>query len=178
MQNTHLQRRPPSAASSVGMNRLLEGPASWLVTFLLIPALLIAALLLPPVRLLDRLQVLTYSRIGTSGGAITDPDGTLVTFPKEGMNGFFLASIKSTPRADFLAGQAGSKLYEAASRMQDYNLIPRSPFYRVDKQGTSPSQVILTIPIPNDSLPYETLGLYTWTGSAWELLPSAVIPAA
>ena len=106
MQNTHLQRRPPSAASSPGTNRLLEGPASWLVTFLLIPALLIAALLLPPVRLLDRLQVLTYSRIGTSGGAITDPDGTLATFPKEGMNGFFLASIKTTPRADFLAGQA------------------------------------------------------------------------
>lgn len=172
MQNTHLQRRPPSSG---GVSQMLEGPASWLVTFLVIPALLIAALLLPPVRLLDRLQVLTYTRIGTSGGSITDPDGTLITFPKEGMNGFFLASVKSTPRADFLAGQAGSKLYEAASRMQDYNLSPRSPFYRIDKQGTAPGQAILTIPIPNDSLPYETLGLYTWTGSAWELLPSEVI---
>ncbi|CAN5826926.1 hypothetical protein BH10CHL1_BH10CHL1_07050 [soil metagenome] len=176
MQNTHLQRRSPSrSASSGSVSRFVEGPASWLITFLLIPGLLIAALLLPPVRLLDRLQVLTYTRIGSSGGAIADPDGALVTFPQEGMNGFFLASIKSTPRADFLAGQAGSKLYEAANRMQDYNLIPRSPFYRIDKQGTAPSQAILTIPIPNDSLPYETLGLYTWTGSAWELLPSTVL---
>ncbi len=177
MQNTHLQRRSPSrsAPSSGSMGRFVEGPASWLITFLLIPALLIAALLLPPVRLLDRLQVLTYTRIGSSGGAIADPDGTLVTFPQEGMNGFFLASIKSTPRADFLAGQAGSRLYEAANRMQDFNLIPRSPFYRIDKQGTAPGQAILTVPIPNDSLPYETLGLYTWTGSAWQLLPSTVL---
>jgi uncharacterized protein YraI len=178
MQNTHLQRRPPSRsapASSGSVTRFVEGPASWLITFLLIPALLIAALLLPPVRLLDRLQVLTYTHIGATGGAIADPDGTLITFPQEGMNGFFLASVKSTPRADFLAGQAGSRLYDAANRMQDYNLIPRSPFYRIDKQGTAPSQAILTVPIPNDSLPYETLGLYTWTGSAWELLPSTVL---
>ncbi len=54
MQNTHLQRRPPSraaSASSGSVTRFVEGPASWLITFLFIPALLIAALLLPPVRL-------------------------------------------------------------------------------------------------------------------------------
>ncbi len=155
MQNTQLQRRPPSSptnASSGNVARLVEGPASWLITFLLLPILLLAALILPPVRLLDRLQVLTYTRIGSTGGAISDPDGTLVTFPQEGMNGFFLASIKDTPRADFLAGQAGSKLSEAANRMQDYNLVSRSPFYRIDKQGASPGQAILTVPIPNYSL--------------------------
>ena len=175
MQNS-IQRRssPPPPPSSGGFGRLVEGPASWLISFVLIPGLLAAALLLPPVKLLDRLKVFAYTRISAAGGAISDNDGTLVVFPGEGMNGFFLASIKGTPRADFLEGQAGSKLYEAAQQMPKY-LSPRSPYYSVDSQGTMPTQAILTIPIPNDSLPYETLGLYTWTGNAWELLPSTVL---
>ncbi|MDQ3249477.1 MAG: SH3 domain-containing protein, partial [Chloroflexota bacterium] len=175
MQNS-IQRRssPPPAPGSSGINRLVEGPASWLISFLIIPGLLVTALILPPVRLVDRLKVFAYTRIGASGGAIIEADKTQITFPAENMAGFFLASIKSTPRPNFLEGEAGSQLYEAASQMPS-DLSPRSPFYRVDSQGTEPTGAILTIPIPNDSKPYETLGLYTWTGSAWVLLPSTVL---
>lgn len=60
MQTSRLDRR----SSSGGMGRLFEGPAAWLVTFLVIPALIVAVLLLPPVSLLDRLQTFTYTRIG------------------------------------------------------------------------------------------------------------------
>jgi hypothetical protein len=168
MQNTRLERRP---ASSGGANRLFEGPAAWLVTFVVIPGLLVAVLLLPPVSLIDRLQSFTYDRIGANGGSIQDPDGTIVNFPAEGIIDSFQAKLESTPRTEFVAGQAGSEMYEAAENLP-LELIAKSPVYHVDLRGPAPANAILTIPIPNDSLPYETLGIYEWTGSTWRHMPS------
>ena len=172
MQTSRLDRR----SSSGGMNRLFEGPAAWLVTFLVIPALIVAVLLLPPVSLLDRLQTFTYTRIGVNGGAVTESDGTIVNFPAEGIISGFRAQIKSTPRTDFVEGQAGNELYEAAQNMPE-NLVAKSPVYRIDVRGREPAQAVVTIPIPNDSLPYETLSLYEWTGRNWRHVPAAVLPA-
>ncbi|MCC9075522.1 SH3 domain-containing protein [Litorilinea aerophila] len=177
MQNTRFEPRlesRPSIWSSIG--RVLEGPAAWLLTFVVIPALVIAALLLPPISLMSRLQAFTYTRIGVAGGAIRDPDGTIVNFPAEGIQRGFLATIESTPRAEFIEGQAGRELYEAARDLPDY-LIPKSPFYKVKLIGTEPTQVILEIPIPNDSLPYETLGVYSYRDGRWWHLPNVVYPA-
>src|SRR5690606_13455049 len=150
------------------------GPAAWIITLVVLPALLILALLLPPISLLDRLQAFTYTRITSAGGAITDPDGTVINFPAEGVRSTFMATVESTPRTSFIEGQAGRDIYEAARIVPDH-LIPISPFYDVKLVGTEPAQSILSIPIPNDSLPYETLGLYTWDGSRWEHLPSTVL---
>jgi uncharacterized protein YraI len=171
MQNTRLERRP---ASSGGANRLFEGPAAWLVTFVVIPGLLVAVLLLPPVSLIDRLQSFTYDRIGANGGSIQDPDGTIVNFPAEGIIDSFQAKLESTPRTEFVAGQAGSEMYEAAENLP-LELIAKSPVYHVDLRGPAPANAILTIPIPNDSLPYETLSVYEWTGDEWQHIPSTVL---
>ena len=38
-----------------------------------------------------------------------------------------------------------------------------------------PTAAILTVPIPNNAEPYQTLSLYEWTGEAWEFVPSQVI---
>ena len=171
MQNTRYGMRP-SAWSGIG--KFVEGPAAWLVTFIVLPVLLIVVLLLPPVNLLGRLQAFTYTRIGVNGGAIEDPDGTRLNFPAEAVESSFMANLTSTPRPEFIEGQAGRDLYDAARNLPDH-LIPKSPYYDVELVGGSPSQAIITIPIPNDSLPYETLGLYTWTGEKWEHLPSLVL---
>ena len=171
MQNTRLDRRPPSSG---GLARLVEGPAAWLITFLVIPGLLIVALLLPPISLLDRLQAFTYTRIPASGGAIADPDGTTVSFPDEGVESGFFASIGSVPRADFLSGSAGNDLYDAVKALPT-NLVPKSPLYEVQTQGTQPVLAYLRIPVPTDSGPYETLGVYSWNGTAWEHVPGAVV---
>ncbi len=171
MQSTRLERR---SSSWTGISRLIEGPLGWLMTLLVIPVLIVAVLLLPPVSLLDRLQVFTYTRIGVSGGAVADPDGTLVNFPAEGISVGFSANVTSVPRPDFLAGQVNQQLYQAASKLPSY-LVAKSPFYQVDISGASPSQVVLSIPIPNDSLPYQTLGLYTWTGTDWIHIPNTVV---
>jgi uncharacterized protein YraI len=171
MQNTRFGTR--SGAWS-GIGRMLEGPAGWIITLVVLPVLLVLALLLPPVNLLDRLQAFTYTRITSAGGAITDADGTVVNFPAEGVRATFQAAVESTPREDFIEGQAGRDLYDAARNLPDH-LIPKSPYYDLEMVGDKPGQAILTIPIPNDSLPYETLGVYTWDGAAWTHIPSTVL---
>lgn len=171
MQNTRLDRRSPSSG---GLTRLVEGPAAWLITFLVIPGLLVAALFLPPVRLLDRLQNFTMTRIPASGGAVSDPDGTMVSFPDEGVDASFSAEVSSVPRADFLAGNAGKDLYSAVEALPT-NLVPKSPLYKINTSGTQPALTVLHVPIPTDSGAYETLGLYSWDGLRWSHVPSTVI---
>ena len=171
MQNTRYGSR---TSASGGIGQLVEGPAAWLVTFVVLPVLLVLALLLPPVSLLDRLQASSNTRISAAGGAITDADGAVVNFPPEGLQSSFTASISSAPRPEFIEGQAGKDAYEAARNLPDY-LIPKSPYYEVKVSGAEPAMAVLSVPIPNDSLPYETLGLYSWTGSEWVHLPSRVL---
>ena len=170
MQNTRLEMR---TSFWDGLARLVEGPVAWLFTLVIIPVLVIAVLLLPPISLMNRLQALTYTRITPAGGMVSDPDGTTASFPVEGVTSSFLASLDSVPRSDFVEGQAGRDLYEAAANLPDH-LIPKSPLYQLDVRGSAPSSVILTIPIPNDSLPYETLGVYSWVGDEWVHLQNAV----
>jgi SH3-like domain-containing protein len=171
MQNSQLETR---SALGAGSGRSSGNRASWLITLVLIPILLIVALLLPPINLLDRLQALSYTRITPSGGMVTEADGTIVNFPAEGVVSSFYAALASTPRADFIAGQGGRDLYDAASNLPQ-NLIPKSPVYHLDVRGATPEMSILDVPIPNDSLPYETLAVYEWTGADWRVLPSQVL---
>jgi len=152
------------------------GRLSGAITLILLVLLILVALLLPPINLLERLQALTYTRVTPAGGMLTDPDGTTVVFPAEGVSSSFFAKLESTPRADFIAGEGGSNLYDAASNLPQY-LIPKSPYYRMDVRGPNPTLTELDIPIPNDSLPYETLGLYNWNGSEWHLVPNQVLVA-
>jgi uncharacterized protein YraI len=173
MQHSRLERR---SSSWNAFTRLVEGPIGWVLTLLVIPVLIVAVLLLPPINLLDRLQLFTYTRVTTSGGAVTEPDGTTATFPQEGIAGTFLVQLSSIPRPDFMMGNTSQELVSALKALPDY-LIPKSPFYQLDVRGTAPGQTMLTIPIPNDSLPYETLDLYTWDGNAWAHLPNNILAA-
>ncbi|MCB9156531.1 MAG: SH3 domain-containing protein [Caldilineaceae bacterium] len=172
MQNTQFET--PSTTWS-GLGRLLEGPVGWLITLILIGVLLAAALLLPPVNLLERLGGLATTRIPAGiGGSVRDPDGTLLNFPGEGVQSAFSASLESTPRADFIEGRGGQDIYTAASTLPNF-LVPKSPLYHTTVSGQAPDTTIVSIPIPNDSLPYETLDLYMWTGQSWEHLPNEVL---
>ncbi len=173
MQHSRLERRSPSWS---GFTRLVEGPLGWIVTLVVIPVLIVAVLLLPPIRLLDRLQLFTYTRVTTDGGSVTDPDGTVASFPAEGVVSTFLAQLGSTPRADFLAGQVNAQLLAAANQLPDF-LVPKSPIYELDIRGTDPSQLLITIPIPNESTPYETLGVYAWNGERWAHIPNQILVA-
>ena len=57
----------------------------------------------------------------------------------------------SSTRPEFIEGQAERAL--RSRRQHPDFLIPKSPFYDIEVLGTEPDGVVLSIPIPNDSLP-------------------------
>jgi len=135
--------------------------------------LIIAALLLPPIALPQKLATRGMQTIpAATDSNVTDPDGTKVAFPAYGVPDSFRAQISSTPRDAFNNGEGGEEVVAAANALAGLPLIPRSPLYAVETSGGEPTASIITMEIPNDSLPYETLDLYEWTGSEWSFLPN------
>lgn len=160
------------------LTRLLEGKrSSRIINFAVIPLLLIAALLLPPISVASRIADIGTTRIPAEGGVLVDADGTQVSFPAAGIAAPFNGSINSVPRMDFLAGGAGAELRQAADAIPDEQLVAKSPFYQLKLRGKAPTQAVWTIPIPNDSEPYETLDVYAWdqTTASWQWLPHSII---
>ncbi len=142
---------------------------------LVLPALIIIALLLPPISLIDRIQRLSYTTIDRNGGSLMDPDGTTIVFPPENVMESFQVNLVSIPRVEFLDGNAGQEWIAARDALAGAGLEAKSPIYEVAVRGGSADQSIVQIPIPNDSQPYETLELYSWDGDSWEFVPSSVL---
>ena len=68
------------------LGRLLEGKwTGWIINLVVIPGLLVASLLLPPVSIRENLFEADFSRIDAGGGSVTDPDGTQVTVFSDGV---------------------------------------------------------------------------------------------
>jgi hypothetical protein len=154
----------------------LEGKRSGVVAYGVIAVLVIAALLLPPVSASERLMGSGYSSIDSeAGGSVTDPDGMQVTLWSGGMTGDVKLRETSVPMASFLDGSAGSRLVEAAKTLPA-TLLVKSPIYEIDARGESPTAVDLSIPVPNNAEPYETLSLYHWNGTDWLFVPSQLVP--
>jgi spore germination protein YaaH len=157
--------------------RWVDGKRSkYVVTFVVIPLLIIATLLLPPISAATRIADLGTSPIGEAGGAIADPDGTQVVFLPGTVTEPFRASVSSIPRVSFLEGSAGQDLLEAAKSIPP-DLVARSPFYQLELHGEAPSQSTWVMPIPNDSEPYDTLDVYAWESQSqsWQWLPHNII---
>jgi hypothetical protein len=157
------------------LERLLTTKTGTRLLTAVILILVAATLVLPPVSLGERILDRGHQVIPLEGGAVVDPDGTQVTFPATAMTGPAKVKLTSIPRTIFLEGSAGKALVAAAQAIPN-TLIPRGPLYTLSLRGRDkPAAATLTVPIPNDSEPYETLDLYTWDGTAWRWLPSQVI---
>jgi hypothetical protein len=144
------------------------------INLILVAAIVLSILLLPPVSLTKRLKKDDHVALGQDAWSVTDPDGTQFTVLPEGLNGQLKAKLSSVPRDDFLSGTAGEDLIEAAESVPSY-LDIKSPIYQLDLRGERPTAAVLTIPIPNDAQPYETLDVYAWTETGWMWVPSQVI---
>ena len=85
---------------------IVEGPlGSFLITFILIPLLIILVLILPPVSLADRIMSIGYTRIGLhEGGSVQEPDGMEVNFLPEGVRETFRVKLDTVSRSAFVAG--------------------------------------------------------------------------
>lgn len=147
-----------------------------ILTFVVIPLLIIAALLLPPVSAVQRINGMGAATVNEEGGVIQDPDGAQVIFDPGTVNQPIRARLSSVPRVNFLEGSAGKDLLAAAKAIPP-TLIPKSPYYQLALRGQEPSASRWVVPIPNDSEPYETLDVYTWenAGQHWQWLPHNII---
>ncbi|MEA3338097.1 MAG: SH3 domain-containing protein [Chloroflexota bacterium] len=138
--------------------------------------LLILAMVLPPVSLPSRIASAGMESISANTDSeVSNSDGTHVAFPAYGVAQDFRTKLTSIDRLKFLAGEAGEEARLAAEQLPG-NLIPKSPLYSLESKGTAPLASVLTVGVPNDSLPYETLDLYSWADSQWQFIPSHVIP--
>lgn len=145
-----------------------------IINILLIVVIIVSALWLPPISIGKRLSEGGYAALGEEIWSIADADGTILTVRPEGLRGKLKAKLYSVPRADFIAGSSDEDLVPAAAALPSFVDI-KSPIYRLALRGELPSAALLTVPIPNDALPYETLDMYAWTGSSWTWVPSRVI---
>jgi len=128
--------------------------------------LVIGALLLPPISLPQRLHITGYTRLSAANPSISHPDGLTVGINPEG--GVSLrVRLDSVPQAIFLQGSAGADLKEALVALPPV-LQVKSPFYRIQIGSRTTGPATLEVVIPNDAEPWETLDLYTWTGTTWE----------
>ncbi|HEM62528.1 MAG TPA: hypothetical protein ENO24_09570, partial [Chloroflexi bacterium] len=156
------------------LEAVLEGRwASRIMLIVVIPVLAIAAVVLPPLALPERILSAGYTTITRDGGSVLDPDGTQLTIPPGSVSGEIQVRLSSTPRADFLAGTAGdAQIAEAIPA----NLEMKSPLYSFAFRGEKPQTVTISVPIPNDAEPLSTLDLYAWTGREWQWIPRTIYP--
>ncbi|MDY6877576.1 MAG: NBR1-Ig-like domain-containing protein [Chloroflexota bacterium] len=133
--------------------------------------LVIVALLLPPVSLLERLGIVGYTTVNAENSTASHPDGLALSVDPKAFTDNLRVRLESVPRLEFLEGSAGAALREAIEVLPGY-LQVKSPLYKIQKRGEPSQPVMIDVMVPNESLPWETLDLYTWTGEAWEWVGS------
>jgi hypothetical protein len=148
--------------------------AKWggrIMAFIVIPALLIASLLLPPIGLAERVLSAGHASFGQAGGSLLDPDGTQLTVLPGAVSDSVQIQFKSIPCIDFLEGTSGNP---AMAEAIPANLEMKSPLYTFSIRGEMPKAVAISIPVPNDAEPLTTVDLYAWTGREWQWIPKAI----
>ena len=157
------------------LESILEGRWSGrILAFVVIPALIVASLLLPPLALPERLLSAGHETFTKTGGSLLDPDGTQLTIPPDSVSGRVQVQFSSVPMADFLTGSAGDT---SIAQAIPSNLAMKSPLYTFSVRGEMPEHMTLSIPIPNDAEPLSTLDLYAWTGREWQWIPRTMFDA-
>ena len=165
--------KPSSLATKVADNRAI----GCTINLLLIPALIILGLILPPISLPERILDFGYRTVNANGSDFTDKDGTLLSVSPAGMASIGTTKLKfnSVPRQTFLDKKAGDDLAKALNAFPP-SLDLKSPVYQIDVKGASPTEAFFTSPVPNDSDPVTTLDFYAWDGMKWDFMPGRFFP--
>ncbi|HIQ01112.1 MAG TPA: hypothetical protein EYH30_03125 [Anaerolineales bacterium] len=151
-----------------GLARLRDGLASGNWIYGVITALVVVALILPPISLPQRLGLVGYTRLNADNPSVSHPDGlTVIIGP--GAEGNLRVALDSVPQVEFAERAAGPDLQAAAETLPPV-LQAKSPYYKIRVGSRADGPATLEVVIPNDAEPWETLDLYTWTGTAWEWL--------
>ncbi|MBI5880297.1 MAG: cellulase family glycosylhydrolase [Chloroflexi bacterium] len=166
MQNS--PERQPSLITRVADSRGI----GCIINFLVIPALIILGLVLPPISLPDRIFDAGYRSVGKNGADFTDKDGTLLSISSDGMAAIGSTKMKfaSVSRDAFLGKKAGDDMAKALAAFPP-NLDLKSSVYVFTLKGDAPKDSFFSSPVPDDADPINTLDFYTWDGAQWQFQP-------
>lgn len=142
---------------------LRRHPGSALVYFVLLPMLACLVLILPPLALPSRISNLGYTSVSSKGMTINDSDGAEITIPQDAVKNGTAVRLATTSLEALNAGQAAQALPS--------NLDVVSPVYQVQVQGEQPKESQLSLPLPPDAEPYETLDLFAYYNQRWFKIP-------
>jgi hypothetical protein len=147
-----------------------------LARWLFVPVLVVTGVLLPPFSLGSHLLQVGFTPIGEGRNpvwSVDDPDGAQVAVSEQPLGGKLRVRLSAVPRLNFLEGLIDEHLLPAVAALPS-DLVVKSPLYEIQRRGASPSDVFLTLPIPNDAEPHHNLDLYAWDDRAWNWVPSVV----
>lgn len=140
------------------------------VVYIALALLVIAALLLPPISLITRLQERGYTRVGPGAAEVSHPDGLTLTADGDGE---MAIKVDAIPPEALQEARAGDDWEKARQALPDY-LSLQSPIYTVSTLGPVDGEVHISVAIPKDAAAAQTLDLYAWDGAAWRWLPGHV----
>lgn len=161
------------------------------ITFVLVPVLLIYSVLLPPLSLGVRLFGGGATSISPKeGGEVIGPNDARLIIPPgalekrariklEAITASDLAPFVSQRLVATVAGGSQVKLKADSPEVVAAKALPEgvlaySPFYRITAKGGAPQQAELSLNVPYELAATERADLYGWDGKAWRWLPSQV----
>ncbi len=130
-------------------------------------ALILVALLLPPLSLLQRMGLVGWEVLDASHPEVSVPNEIMLEVNPETFPDRLKVRLESVPQLNFLEGSAGGKLRDAVEALPSY-LQAKSQYYKLQVRGEATEPVTVKIPIPTGAEPWETLDLYTWDGQTWQ----------
>ncbi|TFG72106.1 MAG: hypothetical protein E4H27_03275, partial [Anaerolineales bacterium] len=164
----------PSSRKSVipslgGVGQVFKG-RTWLAG-LLIAALVIVLLFLPPISLGSRIaESGGYTKLTADNPSLRHPDGLTFVSRETGNDGIRV-KLETVPQVHFNAEMVSKDWLSAVENLPG-NLAPKSPFFMIDVKSKNPVAATLEVDIPNAAEPWETLDLYGWNGENWSWIPS------
>ncbi|HEY6041955.1 MAG TPA: hypothetical protein VIX58_07480 [Anaerolineae bacterium] len=148
------------------MHILGLSPLAWVMNILIL-ILLCAILALPPISLIERVTTIGYTKVTTNDGAVVqDAGGTTLVIPSNAVGQNSAVKLGSLAAATFVN--------DARAQSLPASIQLKSPVFEVGLKGEPPKEANLTIPLPNDSGPLETLDLYGQFNNLWFKLPFSI----
>ncbi|MBM3190963.1 MAG: hypothetical protein FJZ90_19875, partial [Chloroflexi bacterium] len=165
------------------------------VELVLVPALLVYSLWLPPASLGSRLFSDGYPVISArEGGTVLGPNGSSLNVPAGAVASRTKVRLDAlscnaeagvtVARPELFVNTAGIQALQikpgdpetVAILQLPEDLIVYAPFYRLDVKGQAPSHAEVTLPVPYELGVVARADLYGWNGSEWSWLPSDETP--
>jgi len=142
---------------------LRKHPGSALIYFVLLPMLACLVLVLPPLALPSRIGNLGYTSVNSKGMTINNSDGAEIIVPEDAVKDGAALRLTTTTLEALNAGQNAQSLPS--------NLDVVSPVYAIQVQGEQPKATLLSLPLPLDVEPYETLDVFALYNQRWFKIP-------